>query len=136
MDLTDRLRQCFDATSRDEAEDYLSIIRDAWRDISAAITRNAWIIIVLIVGFELASHRAVSKVSFGPFALENTKYVLLFIPPVVSYLFYEQVLLVTRWIETEVVHRYLMAKVSPQIEEYDFDYFVSPRLPGLVQPSA
>jgi hypothetical protein len=131
MRLTERLPRTFNSDNKEQAQEYLTGLRDAWRDISTALTRNAWIIVLLIAAFELAIHGAVSTVTVGPFALANLKYVTLFIPSVISYLFYEQTLLVARWIETEEVHRYLTHMLSPAIEEYDFDALLSPRLPAL-----
>jgi hypothetical protein len=106
-------------------------MRDAWRDVSTAFTRNSWIIVLLMATFELANHRLVSTITLGPFALSDVKYVRLFIPVIVSYLLYEQVLLIARWIETEAVHRFLIQRLSPRIEEYDFDALLTPRLPAL-----
>jgi hypothetical protein len=131
MRLTERLQQSFDPADQDQARDYLATMRDAWRDITTAFTRNAWIIVLLIAAFELANHRTVSTITLGPFALNNVKYVRLFIPAVVSYLLYEQVLLLARWIETETVHRFLVHHLSPRIEEHDFDALLTPRLPAL-----
>lgn len=131
MRLIDRLPKSFDPADHDQARDYLATMRDAWRDVSTALTRNAWIIVLLMAAFELANHHMVSTITLGPFALSDVKYVRLFIPVVVSYLFYEQVLLVERWIETETVHRFLVHQLSPQIEENDFDTLLTPRLPAL-----
>lgn len=132
MKLTERLSLTFNPSNdKEQTLEYLSTLRDGWRDVSGALTRNAWIIVLLISAFELAAHGAVSGATIGPFALTNIKYVRLFVPAVISYLFYEQVLLVTRWIETETVHRYLTEIVSPDIENYDFDALITPRLPAL-----
>lgn len=131
MHLSERLQECFDSADHAQTKEYLSTVRDAWRDVSTALTRNAWIIVLLVVAFELADHRAVTTVTIGPFALQNIKYVRLFIPAIVSYLLYEQVLLAARWIETEEVHRYLTRILSPKVEKYDFDAFLAPRLPAL-----
>jgi hypothetical protein len=131
MRLIERLEQSFDTARPDEAQAYLATLRDEWREISSALTRNAWIIALLIAAFELAAHRGVSAVTFGPFAISNLNYVRLFIPAVVSYLLYEEILLVARWIETEATHTYLIGMVWPEIEQYDFDALLSPRLPAL-----
>lgn len=131
MRLTERQFRCFDPADLDQAREYLATARDAWRDISTALTRDAWIIVLLMAAFELAAHRAVSSVTLGPFALGNLKLIRVFIPAIVSYLFYELILLVIRWLETESVHRYLMHLLSPQVEEYDFDALLAPRLPAL-----
>src|ERR1700745_2044858 len=116
MRLRERLPQSFDPADQDQAKAYLATMRDAWRDVSTAFTRNAWIIVLLIAAFELANHRMISTITLGPFALSNVKYVRLFMPVVISYLLYEQVLLLARWIETEAVHRFLMHQLSPRIE--------------------
>lgn len=131
MRLTERLPRTFNSDNKEQAQEYLKTLREAWRDITTALTRNAWIIVLLIAAFEFAIHGAVSKVTVGPFALDNLKYIRIFIPSVVSYLFYEQALLTARWIETEETHRYLTYLLSPTIEEYDFDTLLSPRLPAL-----
>jgi hypothetical protein len=131
MRLSERLPLSFDPADQDQARDYLATMRDAWRDVSTALTRNAWIIVLLMAIFELANHRMVSTITLGPFVLSDVKYIRLFIPVVVAYLFYEQVLLVARWIETEAVHRFLIQQLSPQIEKHDLDALLTPRLPAL-----
>jgi hypothetical protein len=131
MRLTDRLYRCFENTDSDEAQDYLNALRSAWQDVSSGLARNAWIILLLMAAYELAARNAVSSVIVGPFTLAKLEYVRLFVPAIVSYLLYEQVLLVTRWIEMEAVHRYLMHFLAPTIENYDLDAFLVPRLPAL-----
>jgi hypothetical protein len=127
MRLLQRLPQSFDPARPEQAQAYLNTLRESWRDISAGITRNVWIILLLLAGFELAGYRAISTVTLGPLVLENLKYVRIFVPTIVGYLFYEQMLLATRWIESEATHRYLMHMLSPNIEEYDFDALLVPR---------
>src|SRR6266852_6327043 len=131
MRLIDRLPLCFDAVSSDQKQDYLGTLREAWRDISGALTPNAWIIVLLIAAYELMAHGAVKAVTIGPFGLENLRYLRLFVPVILSYLFYEQVLLVIRWIETEAVHRYLTQQLTPSIERFDLETLLAPRLPAL-----
>jgi hypothetical protein len=131
MRLIDRMPSCFNGVGRSQEQDYLNNLRGAWRDISTALTRNAWIMVLLLAAYELAAHGAVANVTVGPFALSNLKFLRLFVPVVVSYLFYEQIILAIRWIETEAVHRYLTRALTPNIEEFDFDTLLAPRLPAL-----
>lgn len=131
MRLTERLARCFDGANEDQVHEYLSILRDAWRDISTGLARNAWITALLVTVFELSAHGVLSTITLGPFALKNINYIRIFIPSAVGYLFYEQVLMTVRWIETEEVHRYLMNLLYRKIELYDFDAFLAPRLPSL-----
>jgi hypothetical protein len=78
MRLLQRLPQSFDPARPEQAQAYLNTLRESWRDISAGITRNVWIILLLLAGFELAGYRAISTVTLGPLVLENLKYVRVF----------------------------------------------------------
>lgn len=86
---------------------------------------------MLIASFELVSYHLVSSATLGPLVLANLKYLRVFVPTVVSYLYYEQVLLAVRWVESEATCRYIVHILSPEIEEYDLDSLLAPRLPAL-----
>jgi hypothetical protein len=131
MRLLQRLPESFDSARAEQAQAYLATLREAWRETSTALTRNSWIIVVLLTAYELAGRGAISKVTIGPLTLANLKYISVFVPTVVSYVFYEQILLVVRWIESETTYRYLMRTLSPKIEELDFDALLAPQLPAL-----
>jgi hypothetical protein len=121
----------FDSIDSAQLQTYLDSLRQSWSDTSSAITRNSWIIVLLIASFELVSDHLVSSATLGPLVLANLKYLRIFIPTVVSYLYYEQVLLAVRWIESEAACRYIVHILSPEIEEYDLDSLLAPRLPSL-----
>jgi hypothetical protein len=131
MSLFQRLPQSFDPDHTEQAQAYLGTLRDTWREISTTLTRNSWIIVVLLTVYELAGRRAISTITIGPLVLANLEYVRIFVPTIVSYLFYEQTLLVERWIESEATHQYLMHMLAPKIEEFDLDTLLVPQLPAL-----
>ena len=131
MRLLQRLPESFDSASADQVQAYLGTLRDVWRDISAAISRNSWIILGLLTVYELASRGTISTITIGPIAVAHLRYLRVFIPTIVSYLLYEQILLVERWMESEATHRYLMRMLSPKIQEDGFDILLVPRLPAL-----
>lgn len=131
MRLLQRLPESFDSASDEQVQAYVTTLRDAWRDVSAALSRNSWIILVLLAVYELASHGSISTITVGPIAIAHLKYLRVFIPTIVSYILYEQILLVERWMESEATHRYLMKKLSSRIQEGGLDVLLVPRLPAL-----
>ncbi len=131
MRLLERLPESFDSANAEQAQTYLSTLRDVWRDVSAAVSRNSWIIVALLTVYELAGRGTISTITIGPVAIAHLKYLRVFVPTIVSYLLYEQILLVERWMESEATHRYLMRMLSPKIQEEGFDILLVPRLPAL-----
>lgn len=131
MRLLQRLPESFDSASAAEVQAYIGTLRDAWRDISTALSRNSWIIVVLLAAYELAGRGTISTITIGPVAIAHLKYLRVFVPTIVSYILYEQILLVERWMESEATHRYLMRRLSPKIQEDGFDILLVPRLPAL-----
>lgn len=131
MRLTQRLPASFDSASPEQVQEYLDTLRGVWRDISAAISRNSWIILGLLTVYELASRGTISTITIGPIALAHLRDLRVFIPTIVSYLLYEQILLVERWMESEATHQYLMRLLLPKVQKDGFDVLLVPRLPAL-----
>lgn len=131
MRLLQRLPESFESASAEQAQAYLGALRDVWRDVSVAVSRNSWIIIALLTVYGLAGRGTISTITIGPLAISHLKYLRVFIPTIVSYIFYEQILLVERWMESEATHRYLVQKLMPRIHEVGFDILLVPRLPAL-----
>jgi hypothetical protein len=131
MRFFERLTRGFDLSRPEQAQAYVDSLRTSWNDVSRTLTRNSWIIVLLFAAYDLASRKAVSTVTVGPIAIVHFKYLTVFVPTIVSYLFYEQVLLAERWMESEATHRYLMHLLTPEIEKCDFDALLTPGLPGV-----
>jgi hypothetical protein len=129
--LLQRLPGAFDSATAEQVQAYIGALREVWRDVSAAISRNSWFVVLLIAAYELAGRGIISKLNAGPVVIEHLKYLRVFVPTIVSYILYEQILLIQRWVESEAVHRYLMRQLVPKVEEEGFDSLLAPRLPAL-----
>ncbi len=57
--------------------------------VSAAVSRNSWIIVVLLTAYELAGQGTISTITIGPVAIAHLKFLRVFVPTIVSYVLYE-----------------------------------------------
>jgi|SRR5215471_3202162 len=131
MRLLQRLPDSFDSATAEQAQAYLDALREVWRDVSAAISRNSWIVVLLLVVYQLAGRGTISTITVFGVAVAHLKDLRVFVPTIASYILYEQILLVERWMESAATHRFLVRKLSPKIQEEGFDVLLIPRLPAL-----
>jgi hypothetical protein len=116
------------AADREYASEYLTVLRENWREASTAMGRCAILIILSIITFELLARGAIEKASFAGLELKDLSLVRKALPVLTAYLYYDWIVLWIRVGDVQAVHAVILEGLRPKIAEKDLNLFLEPRL--------
>jgi hypothetical protein len=118
-----------------EAEKYLNSLWSAWRDLSNSLAKLTILLFLIIAVFELLVYqRSPQQIVFASFSLADTPVIQIFLPGVVSYVFYDVVRTTTRWLDIEYTYYKVGHIVHPWLTDNQLDLLTVPMLPGVWRP--
>jgi hypothetical protein len=131
--LTQRVLDSFpDGKSTPEAKEYSDKVYQAWKDISASLSRSALLVFLLIAIFELLVYqRSSASVSIGTFTFFNAPTVQIALPTVVAFVLYDGYRLSVQWLELQRAYYVLTRMLTPLQSDNDLDLLIRPGLPSL-----
>ncbi len=130
--VTKRVSDSFGDDSVAEAKEYLSLLSDAWKDVTATLTRQTIFLFLLMGLFELLVYqRKEAQITIGSISIAGTSVIVIFLPTVIAYLIYDEFHLSARWTDINNAYYTIYTKIWPNQNENDLAEFVTPKLPGL-----
>ena len=127
--MADMVTETFsDPSEESYRSDYIVELRDNWRHITAAHTRDVVLILFLGAVFELMARSAITRVSIGPFEVGDIPVVFKILLLFVGYLLYDVAILDTWHALMESAHGHLMRLAHPKVRSADFDWLLVPRV--------
>jgi hypothetical protein len=115
-----------------QAKEYSKSVYDAWAALSTSLTRSSLLIFLLIAIFELLAYqRASASISIGSFTLVNSPVVLIALPTVIGFTFYDGLRLSFRWLDLEMAYTGLVKIYAKRQVDNDLDILVRPHVPSL-----
>jgi membrane protein YdbS with pleckstrin-like domain len=132
-DFTQRVFDSFpDGKSMPEAKEYSDKVYQAWKDISASLSRSALLIFLLIAIFELLVYQhPATIVSIGTFTFFNAPIVQIALPAVIAFFLYDGYRLSVRWLHLQFAYLTLTRMLTPLQRDNDLDLLITPSLPSL-----
>jgi hypothetical protein len=130
--LDQRIEDGFDETTlRAFGVDYLKLLLDRSSELARGLRRTGTLIIVLAVVFMLLVGAEKGEVTLGPLKLTNLASVLPVFPVVISFLFYELIVLFDGQITYEQVLGHLVRRLYPRLRESELDALLAPATASL-----
>jgi hypothetical protein len=131
--LTQRVLDSFpDGKSTPEAKEYSDKVYQAWKDISASLSRSALLVFLLIAIFELLVYqRSSASVSIGTFTFYNAPTVQTALPTVVAFVLYDGYRLSARWLDLQWAYLVPTRMLTPLQSDNGLDLLTRPGLPSL-----
>ena len=123
--------EAFDEKNADDAQKFMDITFESWKQASETITRTVVFTFLLGAIFELlVSARAVSSLSLGGLSFSNTSLLQQFIPALMAYLFYDTLSMVGTFLDRRDIYEQLVKKFKPTLAKSELLLVIQPRLRG------
>src|SRR3954454_17277231 len=113
----------------EEGEKYLDRILVCCKDVSAAIRRLLFLLIVCMVAFGLINLAAVDKITITFIEIKDPTSVATFLPVVVAYLGYQLVRQMLYWRSLERTFTAAISVVQPGVSENQLVSYLIPSIP-------
>jgi hypothetical protein len=129
-----RATDAFGDNSAAEAKDYLGNLSSAWKDVSAALTKQTILLFLLMAAFELLAYQnsnSTAKITVGLLSVSNSSVLLIALPTVVAYLIYDEFRLTARWSDMDYAYTEIYKRFWPKQYSNDLYVLTAPMLPGL-----
>ena len=123
------------STNQKYAEEFLSTVRENWREALAATGRTAILIIAFMLVFELLTRSAIEKISIAGFEVNDLSLIQRAIPLIIAYFFYDLVNLILLQGDHRAAHGELLKILHRDIWDTELDMLLWPRTPSLLRTS-
>lgn len=107
-------------------EKYLELVLAGWTEIETALRRTIILIVVLVVAFLLLADAKTTEFDLGPLTLSDVTGVLTLVPAIVSFLYFEFVVLLTAGVRYRRVRDALVENLHPDLYENDLEKMLFP----------
>ena len=112
---------------KDEAQRFAEAIRESWREQATAFNRSVLLMLGLVALFALLIGGKPGQVVVFGVTLKDVTWLLLSIPPLVAYLYLDNVITACRWGYYENAHRSVMKVMNPELVATGLDSLMGPR---------
>jgi hypothetical protein len=129
-----RVDRTFSSNQR-YAEEFLSTVRENWRESLAATGRTAILIIALMLVFELLTRSSIEKISIAGFEINDLSLIQRAIPLIIAYYFYDLINLILLQGDHRAAHGELIRILHRDIWDTELDMLLWPRTPSLLRTS-
>lgn len=137
----DKLRDAFSESgksseeNRNDAIEYMKVVRETWKDVSASLNRTLFIMLGLAAVFELIITGSSKEVNIAGFVFEDLSTIQAVLPVLVAYLYLEVITSYMRFDDLSAMHRELMRITSPALESHGLDIPLTPSSITLIRGS-
>jgi hypothetical protein len=133
-ELGDRVEHLFSDSQNREylTGDYLDIMRENFRDLSAAFGRSITHALLVVAAFELLTRAALNAASLGPFEISDLSLVQKALPVLGSYLYYDIGTLGMRGSNISQVYLRTLQLQHPDFSKWDLLVLLSPHRSSLI----
>jgi hypothetical protein len=129
MGLEDRVARAFAGeTERSFVNDYITVIRENWRDHERDVRRFFLLIALLAIGFELSSRGGIAEFTVGFVKISRLDLIRVFIPSVMAFLVFLMVTSAMNAAVMKAVHDRVVKMAYRPLYDNDLVY---PMAPGI-----
>jgi hypothetical protein len=129
--IENRAADSFDTHEGDAALKYIESLLMSWRDISKALGRGVWLMLILMALFELIAYSKGVKVSLSGISIADTTVIQKLLPVVIAYTVLDLYRLTVRWLECDYVYYEITGRFMSKIANNDLELMIRPALPAL-----
>jgi len=112
---------------KDEAQKFAEAIRESWHEQATAFNRSVLLMLGLVALFALLIVGKPGQVVVFGVTIKDVRWLLLSIPPLVAYLYLDNVITACRWGYYETAHKSVMEVVNPELVATGLYSLVGPR---------
>lgn len=124
--LDERVKEAFTENDKEQAIKYLDWLRPTILDYAASIRRSSLVMILLVAIFELVISAKDIKITIGSFQVARGSIVLVFLPPLIAYLYMQAFWDTVRADYLREAFVAIFKIWSPKAEKNDFDDLLTP----------
>ena len=123
-----RVRDSFTDAPREDISKYMEWLRSTAENLSQAVRKMILIMLLLIAAFELVGESPKTQLSIGAFKIASGSIVIIFIPALVSYMFFQVMRDSELLSELQKVFTDAFTIWSPKAEENNLDLWILPSI--------